>query len=113
MFCFSVISPESFENLKRKWKDEVIHHCPSAKRLLVGTKKDLRNDPEVLEELAKQGARPIAEADAEKQKGLICCERYVECSARLREGVDNVFMTAMQLSLQKTKKKKRSLCSIL
>lgn len=80
LLCFSVVNPESFENIKKKWKDEVIHHCPSAKRLLVGTKKDLRDNPETLSELAKQGTRPIATADAEKQKGAVCCERYVGIS---------------------------------
>ncbi len=44
LLCFSVVSMVSFENILRKWKPEVSHHCPKAQVVLVGTKKDLRED---------------------------------------------------------------------
>lgn len=59
VICFSLVTPVSFNNVKSKWAQEVTHHCPDAKILLVGTKCDLKDDKEVVEKLAKDGHAPI------------------------------------------------------
>ena len=51
LVCFSLISPSSFENIKTKWIPEISHHCPNVPFLLVGTKLDLRDDPETIAKL--------------------------------------------------------------
>mmetsp|Transcript_19689 Transcript_19689/g.32502 ORF Transcript_19689/g.32502 Transcript_19689/m.32502 type:complete len:114 (+) Transcript_19689:315-656(+) len=28
LVCFSVVNPDSFDNVKEKWVEEVKHHCP-------------------------------------------------------------------------------------
>jgi GTPase SAR1 family protein len=58
LICFSVISQTSFSNVKTKWWPEVTHHCPTS-NILVGTKLDLREDPEKLESLKEKGLAPI------------------------------------------------------
>ena len=50
IICFSIASPCSYEKAKHKWYPKVCHHCPDVPNLLVGTKKDLRNNPEALKE---------------------------------------------------------------
>lgn len=48
VICFSIASPPSYENVRHKWHPEVCHHCPDVPILLVGTKKDLRAQPDTL-----------------------------------------------------------------
>lgn len=57
--CFSVVSPTSFENLKLKWLPELMHFAPRVPRILVGLKKDLRDDEEIKHTLSQQGLTPI------------------------------------------------------
>ena len=45
LICFSIDSPDSLENIPEKWTPEVKHFCPDVHIILVGNKKDLRNDP--------------------------------------------------------------------
>ncbi len=63
--CYSIISPYSFDNVRTKvsfppfpltlqWLPEVSRYCDEkAKIVLVGTKRDLRNDEDALERLSK------------------------------------------------------------
>ncbi|XP_016120419.1 transforming protein RhoA-like, partial [Sinocyclocheilus grahami] len=53
LMCFSIDSPDSLENITEKWTPEVKHLCPSVPIILVGNKKDLRNDEHTRRELAK------------------------------------------------------------
>lgn len=52
---FSVFFSSSLgtENIPEKWTPEVKHFCPSVPIILVGNKKDLRNDENTRRELAK------------------------------------------------------------
>lgn len=43
----------SAENIPEKWTPEVKHFCPNVPIILVGNKKDLRNDDHTRRELAK------------------------------------------------------------
>lgn len=47
--CISLLS----ENIPEKWTPEVKHFCPNVPIILVGNKKDLRNDEHTRRELAK------------------------------------------------------------
>lgn len=49
------------ENIPEKWTPEVKHFCPNVPIILVGNKKDLRNDEHTRRELAKmkQVQRPL------------------------------------------------------
>lgn len=47
-----LVSP-SLENIPEKWTPEVKHFCPNVPIILVGNKKDLRNDDHTRRELAK------------------------------------------------------------
>merc|ERR1719222_1300193 len=65
-FCFSVMAPESFDNIDAKWLKEVKHHSADAPLMLVGTKSDLREDEKALEQLKKNNRSPVGAATAQK-----------------------------------------------
>ena len=115
LVCFSVISPASFENVKSKWVLEISHHAPGVKFILVGTKVDLRDDPETISKLSEKGMTPITEKEARDQSSQIGAVDYLECSALTQKGLKTVFDEAIRCVLKgedspTTKKKK---CSIL
>lgn len=91
MVCFSVTSPASFENVKEKWFPEVHHHCPGVPCLIVGTQIDLRDDSQVIEKLARQKQRPVANEQGERLARELGAVKYVECSALTQKGLKNVF----------------------
>lgn len=47
--CIRILS----ENIPEKWTPEVKHFCPNVPIILVGNKKDLRNDEHTRRELTK------------------------------------------------------------
>ncbi|KAK3717324.1 hypothetical protein QZH41_011555 [Actinostola sp. cb2023] len=63
LICFSVISPDSYENVGAKWHPEVTHHRPGIPIILVGTKIDLRDDKDTIEELKEKKLSPLTEAN--------------------------------------------------
>ncbi|KAL9959589.1 hypothetical protein ACROYT_G032923 [Oculina patagonica] len=91
LMCFSIDSPDSLENIQERWTPEVRHFCPNVPIVLVGNKKDLRNDEYVKKKLSKMKQEPV-----KSEEGSLVCERinayaYMECSAKTREGGDCVF----------------------
>lgn len=59
LICFAVDSPDSLDNVQEKWISEVLHFCSGLPIILVGCKKDLRNDPKTIEELRRTSQRPV------------------------------------------------------
>ena len=110
--CFSIDSPDSLENIPEKWTPEVKHFCPNVPIILVGNKKDLRNDEGTKKELIKMKQEPTKHEDGRGMAERIAAFGYLECSAKTKEGVREVFETATRAALQ-VKKKKRKRCKIL
>jgi len=98
LLCFSVVSPPSFDNIKTKWFPEVDHHCPEAKKILVGTKIDLRNDKKILEDL--KGEKIPTTEMGENVAKEIQAKAYLECSAYTQEGLKRVFEEAIRTVIQ-------------
>lgn len=116
LVCFSVVAPSSYENVKEKvgllrkrrrfrkktpdkqldiflrahiffqWVPEITHHCLKTPFLLVGTQTDLRDDPAIMEKLAKNKQRPITLEMGERQAKDLKAVKYVECSALTQVG---------------------------
>lgn len=120
---------------------QVKHFCPNVPIILVGNKKDLRNDPHTikvsnigrltrkekknktdpkinfpssvsLQELAKMKQEPVKPQEGRAMAEKINAFAYLECSAKSKEGVREVFETATRAALQ-VKKKKKSKCVLL
>jgi len=99
LICFSLISQTSISNVTEKWVPEVIHHCPNVPYILVGTKLDLRDRQEFVNQSisTEQGEKLCKDVDA---------IQYCECSALTQDGLKEVFDTAIRAVL--SPKKKRS-----
>ncbi|XP_042364360.1 rho-related GTP-binding protein RhoA-D-like [Plectropomus leopardus] len=113
LMCFSIDSPDSLENIPEKWTPEVKHFCPSVPIILVGNKKDLRNDEHTRRELAKMKQEPVKIEEGREMASRISAFGYLECSAKTKDGVREVFEMATRAALQVKKKKKRSGCTLL
>ncbi|CAF0775163.1 unnamed protein product [Didymodactylos carnosus] len=112
LMCFAVDSPDSLENIPEKWTPEVKHFCPHVPILLVGNKKDLRNDETTKKELMKMKQEPVRNEDGRTMADKIGAVNYLECSAKTKEGVREVFETASRAALAR-KKKRRGGCIML
>ena len=111
LVCFSVANPDSLGNVVEKWLPEVRHFCPKVPFILVGTKKDLRTDASVLEDLSLSKLKPVSTEQGQQIATMIHAHAYLECSSRTREGVREVFETAAIAALPKHKL--RTKCTIL
>lgn len=89
--CFSVVSPSSFENVKTKWLPEILLHSPrDILIVLVGTKQDLREDLQVIDELQSRNEIPVTEEQGIKLARDIGAVKYLECSAATQGGVQEL-----------------------
>ncbi|CAN1123380.1 Rac-like GTP-binding protein 7 [Linum perenne] len=92
LLAFSLVSRPSYENISKKWINELKHYAPTIPIVLVGTKLELKK---------KIGAAV-----------------YIECSSKTQHNVKAVFDAAIKVVLQPPKQKKKRLknnrlCSIL
>jgi len=120
LVCYSVVNPNSYDNVTTKWVPELRHHCATAPIVLVGTKIDLRNDEETLKKLSQKDMKPI-----NQEQGLKLCEEiqafsYVECSAKTKDGLKVVFNDAIEAvmkhnssSTSSTTGKKKKPCLVM
>uniref|UniRef100_A0A4X2KFK0 Ras homolog family member C n=1 Tax=Vombatus ursinus TaxID=29139 RepID=A0A4X2KFK0_VOMUR len=113
LMCFSIDSPDSLENIPEKWTPEVKHFCPNVPIILVGNKKDLRQDEHTRRELAKMKQEPVRSEEGRDMANRISAFGYLECSAKTKEGVREVFEMATRAGLQVRKNKRRRGCPLL
>ncbi|XP_071396793.1 rho-related GTP-binding protein RhoB isoform X3 [Centroberyx affinis] len=104
LMCFSVDSPDSLENIPEKWVPEVKHFCPNVPIILVANKKDLRNDENIKNELSRLKQEPVKTEDGRAMAMRIGAYDYLECSAKTKDGIWEVFETATRAALQKRQK---------
>lgn len=97
LICFSLDKPESFKNIEGRWKEEVDHFCKDTPRILVGLKADLRKE---------KGEIVISQERAIQLAKSVSAKCYIECSAATGENVEAVFHTAMDILLNRPKKRK-------
>ena len=110
IMCFSIDSPDSLQNIIEKWSPEVKHFCPNVPIILVGNKKDLRNDTSTLKELRRMNQTPVKCEDAESVANEINAFAYLECSAKTKDGVREVFEMAAKAKPRAQKKARRPCC---
>ena len=64
------------------------------------TFQDLRNDPNTIKELGKMKQEPVKPEEGRAMAEKINAFAYLECSAKSKEGVREVFETATRAALQ-------------
>lgn len=112
LMCFSIDAPDSLDNIPEKWTPEVKHFCPNVPIILVGNKKDIRNDEAIRRELSRMKQEPVKPEQGKVMADTIGAFAYLECSAKTKEGVREVFEMATRAALQ-VKKKKKGKCVLL
>lgn len=115
LVCFAVDSPDSLDNVQEKWISEVLHFCVNLPIVLVACKKDLRDDPRIINELRGANQRPVTYQEGANMAQKIGARAYLECSAKTGSGVREVFETATRaaLSSKAPKSKKVRNCRLL
>ena len=68
LVCFSVINPDSYDNVREKWVPEIQKYWGQAPFLLVGTQMDLRTDRATITNLGE-----IYRVSQKKWKIAISC----------------------------------------
>jgi GTPase SAR1 family protein len=96
VICYSIVDPNTFDNVASKWHIELKTHCPNVPIILVGTKKDLINDENTIETLKKKNQTPITSEQGYKMRQTIGAYAFVECSAKTQTGLNEVFTTAVE-----------------
>lgn len=116
LVCFSITSPNSFDNVKTRWFPEIQHHAPGVPIVLVGTKGDLRDDESMRTALASRGLEVVSKEAAQNLANEIGAKEYVECSALTQEGLKYGFDTAIRAAFEVKngkKKMRHKQCTIL
>ncbi|CDQ66498.1 unnamed protein product [Oncorhynchus mykiss] len=99
LLCYSVVRPSSFRNATDRWAPEIRHHCPGAPMVLVGTQLDLREDVQVLVQLARNQERPVSTEEAQQLAKDIGAVSFVECSGLTQKNLKEAFDQAILASI--------------
>ncbi|KIM19863.1 hypothetical protein M408DRAFT_334237 [Serendipita vermifera MAFF 305830] len=91
LICVSIDSPDSLDNVVEKWAPDVRHFARKTPLIIVGCKKDLRDDPNTLRTLASYRQVPTTYEQGQEMARLVDAT-YVECSAKTGEGVREVLL---------------------
>ena len=102
----------SATSVLEKWMPEVRHFCGQCPVILVACKKDLRSDASTIARLKEEGEKPVTSDIGKHIYSQIKADAYMECSAKTREGVQELFVHAARLSLKKHTHKKKHQCNL-
>ncbi|KAJ5296906.1 signal recognition particle 14kD protein [Penicillium atrosanguineum] len=95
MLCFSVDSPDSFENVGSKWIAEINENCPGVRVCLTALKCDLRKDDEM-----NDNPNTISFDQGLAKAKEIGAVKYLECSAVQNRGIRESFYEAAKVALE-------------
>jgi small GTP-binding protein len=97
LVCFSLALPASLEAVQQWWVPEVRRYVQHPAFVLVGLQSDLRaeclSNPD---DLSRRGYEAVPRERGEEVSRAIHARGYVECCARTRENVDEVFNCALR-----------------
>ena len=110
---FSVDTPDSLDNVKTKWAEEARERCPGVPLILVGLKKDLRDDPLAVEEMRKKSLKFTTQKAGNDMKDEVGAKKYLECSSLTGDGVDDVFEAATRAALTTFEKREGAGCCLI
>ena len=115
--CYSCTNPSSLDKIKSYWLPEVKEKIPNVPLVLVGTKKDIRD--EALDQLEgtnsedrEKNLKTVSANFVSRQVGQDLSESigahcFLECSAKYRDGTRDIFETVAKVALQKSRRKRK------
>ena len=140
--CYSVDSVQSLERVSEYWIPELKKHAPKSPFVLVGTKRDLRDDArdrleerlalisssrdegdggmtERLRAEASFTERFVSEERGRRVAGRVGAQAHLECSSLYRDGTREVFECVTRVALKKSRRLRAdrrhmdAMCSIM
>ncbi|KAJ5076586.1 ras-related c3 botulinum toxin substrate [Anaeramoeba ignava] len=113
VFCFAIDFDNSFENIESVWFPEIEENIPKAKRILIGTKMDLRKNKEKINKLKKKDRKLISKEEGIELAKKIKARKYFECSSFTQKGIETIFNQITLICVGKDKKQKEEKGCIL
>jgi small GTP-binding protein len=107
VICFAIDDENSFQNVKENWITEVGKFAPNAKKILIGTKGDLRTNEVAIEKMNEKNLKFVDEKDALEMHKFIDAFAYLETSAWMHMNIDEIFDTIIKKHNEKTKPEKQ------
>eukprot|EP00127_Corallochytrium_limacisporum_P006515 Clim_evm46s229 gene=Clim_evmTU46s229 len=109
LIFFNVMYPTSFHNIQYKWVPYVREMLANGAFVIVGTQIDRRLSEEHLAKLRREtGEEPIYPEQGRALAKKVGALAYMECSALTRDGLKDVFDTAIATCIDLPKVKKKS-----
>ncbi|CAN9099574.1 unnamed protein product [Alternaria sp. RS040] len=108
LICFDISDPDSFENIDYMWSAEANEHLRDLPKILVGCKKELRNDNAKLDSLRRQHFIPVSPYAADRLAIKIQALAYFETSAIKKQGLSELFDYVAEAALRTVPKSKSS-----
>ena len=100
LMCYSIDSKESLVNIEEKWAPEMRYFCPGVPVILVATKSDLRRDKQTIQALEKDPLSLVSSQTGRLVADKIKATDYMECSAKCKDGVKELFDCATRVALR-------------
>jgi len=97
LICYDITREDSFKNVKVRWVPELAQYQPGVPCIVVGTKQDLRSDPEGRKRLGV--TKLIESAEGKRISEEIGAKAYLECSALTQDSLKEVFETTIRYGL--------------
>ena len=126
ILCYSADNPTTLNAIKTYWLPELKKSAPKVPYILVGTKKDIREEKSCEVKLPRhlQNSTTITDCGfsdytnelqhnfVTTRQGLETAEKigaidFIECSALYRDGTRNVFETAAKIALKRSPRRKK------
>ncbi|CAB5361498.1 unnamed protein product [Rhizophagus irregularis] len=101
LILFAIDYPDSLDSVEG-WMDELNGNFQQSELppvLLIGTKVDLRHDISAIEELKKIHQTPVTYEEGLRVANQINAVKYLECSSKAYEGINEVFEQATRAAL--------------
>lgn len=100
LICFTIDNRDSLLNVEYKWEPEIRHYLPDMPIILVGNKKDLRDSYAAPKPLFRNYKPPVSTEEGKDMAQRLRAVTYLECSAKTRQGVPEVFDAALKAATQ-------------
>ncbi|KAK2945926.1 putative Cell division control protein 42 like protein [Blattamonas nauphoetae] len=101
LLLFSIINEQSFKNIESRYFPDICTYTHDTPVVLVGTKSDYRANP-------PDGTTLVSKEQAEELVERLKLYKYVECSAKTKENLSDVFDTVAKAALERALTKRRS-----
>ncbi len=119
VLCYSCDNPSSLEKIRTYWLPELQENVPNAPCILVGTKKDIRDEilghdqlegispEERIHRIKSESEKFVVERVGYEISEAIGAHCFLECSAKYRDGTRNVFESVAKVAMKKSRRKRK------